>query len=70
MHENSDVQILLTSLPSGESDIVTAGGAENMSQYPYVIRDARFGIPFGTVPPVRQSHYNQLSVKFQTFGLR
>ena len=36
----------------GDSSIVAAGGVENMSQYPYVIRDARFGIPFGTVPPV------------------
>ncbi|KAL5267557.1 hypothetical protein ACHWQZ_G004556 [Mnemiopsis leidyi] len=44
----------------GESDIVAAGGAENMSQYPYVIRDARFGIPFGTVPPLEDSLWGGL----------
>eukprot|EP00116_Pleurobrachia_bachei_P011670 sb/3471932/ len=37
---------------SGESSIVAAGGSENMTQMPYLIRDARFGIPFGTMPPV------------------
>lgn len=44
----------------GDSDIVAAGGVENMSQYPYVIRDARFGIPFGTVPPLEDSLWGGL----------
>lgn len=39
----------------GESEIVAAGGAENMTQYPYVLRDARFGVPFGKVPPLEDS---------------
>ncbi len=36
------MQILL-----GESDFVLAGGTENMSQAPHVIRGARWGIPLG-----------------------
>lgn len=31
----------------GESDIVLAGGMENMSQTPHVIRGARWGLPLG-----------------------
>ncbi|MBP1155733.1 MULTISPECIES: acetyl-CoA C-acetyltransferase [unclassified Paenibacillus] len=31
----------------GESDLALAGGAENMSQVPHVIRGARWGIPLG-----------------------
>jgi len=39
----SGAQLLLL----GEADIVLAGGTENMSQAPHVIRDARWGIPLG-----------------------
>lgn len=39
----------------GESEVVAAGGTENMTQYPFVIRNARFGIPFGTTPPLDDS---------------
>lgn len=31
----------------GESKIVLAGGADNMSQSPYVVRNVRFGAPLG-----------------------
>ena len=31
----------------GESDVVIAGGTENMSQAPYALRDARFGTKLG-----------------------
>jgi acetyl-CoA acetyltransferase family protein len=31
----------------GESEVVLAGGTENMSQAPHTIRDARWGIPLG-----------------------
>jgi acetyl-CoA acyltransferase 2 len=34
-------------LALGEADFVLAGGAENMSQAPHVIRGARWGIPLG-----------------------
>ncbi len=35
---------------SGDSQVVLAGGAENMSQIPYVIRGARTGLKLGAAP--------------------
>jgi len=32
---------------SGDAEIVVAGGAENMSQYPFVVRNVRFGTMLG-----------------------
>jgi acetyl-CoA acetyltransferase len=32
----------------GESKVVLAGGTESMSQAPFVVRNARFGVPLGT----------------------
>lgn len=32
---------------AGDSEVVLAGGTENMSQAPYVVRQGRFGIPLG-----------------------
>jgi acetyl-CoA acyltransferase 2 len=32
---------------SGEASCVLAGGTENMSQAPYVVRGTRFGVPLG-----------------------
>jgi acetyl-CoA C-acetyltransferase len=34
-------------IQSGEADVVLAGGAENMSQAPFVVRGAREGLPLG-----------------------
>ena len=34
-------------IASGEADIILAGGAENMSQIPYVLMDARWGARMG-----------------------
>lgn len=34
----------------GDSQLAVAGGAENMSQIPHVIRGARWGIPLGQAP--------------------
>lgn len=36
------------SILSGESRIVLTGGADNMSQAPYVVRNLRFGAPLGS----------------------
>jgi acetyl-CoA acyltransferase 2 len=38
------------SIKLGESNLAIAGGTENMSQVPHVIRGARFGIPLGKAP--------------------
>jgi acetyl-CoA C-acetyltransferase len=34
-------------IASGEADIVVAGGSENMSQIPYILKDARWGARMG-----------------------
>ncbi len=34
----------------GDSEVALAGGAENMSQIPHVVRGARWGIPLGQAP--------------------
>jgi acetyl-CoA acetyltransferase family protein len=36
----------------GEADLAVAGGMENMSQAPYVLRGMRGGVRFGTVPQI------------------
>lgn len=33
---------------AGDSKVVLTGGTESMSQPPFVVRDVRFGLPFGT----------------------
>jgi len=35
---------------SGEAETALAGGAENMSQIPFVVRGARWGLPLGATP--------------------
>lgn len=38
------------SIKLGESNVSIAGGAENMSQVPHVVRGARWGLPLGKAP--------------------
>ena len=45
----SGLQALVTAaqlIKLGEADVVLAGGAENMSQQPHIIRGARWGLRF------------------------
>ncbi|ALS21828.1 MULTISPECIES: acetyl-CoA C-acetyltransferase [Paenibacillus] len=49
----SGLQAIISAAQSillGEADLALAGGAENMSQVPHVIRGARWGIPLGKAP--------------------
>ncbi|WP_062197208.1 acetyl-CoA C-acetyltransferase [Massilibacterium senegalense] len=49
----SGLQSIITAAQSillGEANVVLAGGTENMSQVPHVIRGARWGIPLGKNP--------------------
>ena len=39
---------LLKNIIAGDSDVVLTGGAENMSQSPFIVRDVRFGTVLGT----------------------
>ena len=45
---NSAARMILT----GEADVVVAGGMENMSMAPYVLKQARFGYRMGNAPMV------------------
>jgi len=42
------VYFLLKNIVAGDSDVVLTGGAENMSQAPFAVRDVRFGTALGT----------------------
>ncbi|MEZ5977818.1 MAG: acetyl-CoA C-acetyltransferase [Planctomycetota bacterium] len=44
----------------GEATTVLAGGMENMSQAPYVLRDARQGFPFGSAPQLEDLLFSSL----------
>ncbi len=49
----SGLQAIITGAQSimiGDSEVVLAGGTENMSQIPHVIRGARWGLPLGQAP--------------------
>jgi acetyl-CoA C-acetyltransferase len=35
---------------AGDAEIIIAGGVENMSRFPYIVRNARWGIKMGDVP--------------------
>jgi Acetyl-CoA acetyltransferase len=41
----------------GDADIVLAGGSENMSQAPFAVRNARFGINLGEGRQVKFYRY-------------
>ncbi|MEO8797489.1 MAG: acetyl-CoA C-acetyltransferase [Polyangiaceae bacterium] len=49
-------QILL-----GEADVVVAGGTENMTQSPHVLRGAREGFAFGKAPTMEDSLWSALT---------
>lgn len=61
-----------------EAEIVLAGGAENMSQTPYAVRDMRFGTKFGTDYKVMTlpfvfillSNYQLQQKQFHTYFMR
>jgi acetyl-CoA acyltransferase 2 len=42
------VYFVLKNIIAGDSNVVLTGGAENMSQSPFVVRDTRFGTVLGT----------------------
>jgi acetyl-CoA acyltransferase 2 len=49
------VYFLLKNITVGDSDVVLTGGAENMSQSPFVLRDTRFGTVLGTALQLEDS---------------
>ncbi|HEX7667898.1 MAG TPA: acetyl-CoA C-acetyltransferase, partial [Polyangiaceae bacterium] len=45
----------------GEADVVVAGGSENMTQSPHVLRGAREGFAFGKAPAMEDSLWSALT---------
>ena len=48
-------------LELGEADVVLAGGTENMSQAPHILRGGREGYPFGKAPALEDSLWSALT---------
>ena len=46
---------------TGQAEVVLAGGTESMSQAPLVLRQARWGHPFGKPPPLEDSLWSALT---------
>jgi acetyl-CoA C-acetyltransferase/acetyl-CoA acyltransferase 2 len=48
----------------GEAKTVLVGGAESMSQAPFALRDARFGVPLGKTPQMEDTLWSSLTDTF------
>jgi acetyl-CoA C-acetyltransferase/acetyl-CoA acyltransferase 2 len=48
-------------IETGQAEVVLAGGTESMSQAPFVIRGARFGVPLGKPPPLEDVLWSSLT---------
>jgi len=53
-------QLIMT----GQANVVLAGGTESMSQAPFAVRNARFGITFGKPPPFEDTLWSGLTDSF------
>jgi acetyl-CoA C-acetyltransferase len=53
----------------GEGQIALAGGAENMTQSPHVLRGARFGYKFGQAPQLEDSLWSALEDTYTGCGM-
>ena len=54
---------------SGDSEIVVAGGTENMSMAPYLVRDVRWGSKMGDVKLVDSMVYDALTDVFNQYHM-
>lgn len=48
-------------LMTGQAELALAGGAESMSEAPYLLRGARFGAALGKAPPLEDSLWSSLT---------
>lgn len=48
-------------IQTGQAELVLAGGTESMSQAPLVLRNGRWGHPFGKPPPLEDSLWSALT---------
>ena len=63
------VQLAAMSIAAGEADIIVAGGTENMSQIPYILRDARWGQRMGDGKLVDLMVYDGLTDVFNNYHM-
>jgi len=50
-----------TYLTTGQAELVLVGGTESMSEAPYLLRGARFGVAFGKTPGVEDGLWSSLT---------
>lgn len=63
------VQLAWQSVISGENDVVVAGGMENMSQAPYLLKNARSGYRMGNQTVVDSMIYDGLWCAFNDYHM-
>jgi acetyl-CoA C-acetyltransferase len=63
------VVLAAQSILSGNADIVVAGGAENMSQAPYLLREGRYGAKMGDVKLIDSMTYDALTDTFNQYHM-
>jgi len=63
------VQLAAMSIAAGDADIVVAGGTENMSQIPYILKDARWGQRMGDGKLVDLMIYDGLMDVFNNYHM-
>lgn len=54
------VMLAAQALKAGDAEIIVAGGMENMSRSPYLVRDVRWSVKFGDMPMVDAMRYDGL----------
>jgi acetyl-CoA C-acetyltransferase len=57
------------SIKSGDGDIIIAGGAENMSQSPYLLKEMRWGMRMGEVKSIDSMIHDALTDHFNQYHM-
>lgn len=63
------VSLAAQSILAGDNEVVLAGGTENMSQAPYLLKDARWGIRMGESKTVDSMVYDALTDVFNQYHM-
>jgi len=63
------VSLAVQTIQNGDNDIVLAGGTENMSQAPYIIKDTRWGSKMGHGQMIDSMIYDALTDAFHDYHM-